>query len=104
MPLPEFRLAITKEPATSMAWSAKVFSGSTLTVWPMDWSNIIRKREASATDQSPVFVGRFCETPVASDTDALQPAYRFADIVERHIARQSGSANSRCDNESDFST
>ena len=40
---------------------------------------------------------------MASDTDALQPAYRFADIVERHIARQSGSANSKCDNESDFS-
>jgi hypothetical protein len=40
---------------------------------------------------------------MASDTDALQRAYRLANIVERYIICDVSSAYSRRDNESDFS-
>ena len=41
---------------------------------------------------------------MASDTDALQRGYRFADILERDVGGEIGSADARRDNKSDFST
>jgi len=40
---------------------------------------------------------------MASDTDALQRGYCLADIVERDVGGEIGSADAGCYNESDFS-
>src|SRR4030095_5623092 len=88
MRAPVFRLAITKEPETSMAWSAKVFSASTPTVWHTDWSNIIRMRVVSG---------------VADPRLQLQFVNCFADIVEHDVPSKIGSADAGRYNESDFS-
>src|SRR4029453_18538111 len=85
---PVFRLAITKEPETSMAWSAKVFSASTPTVWRTDCSNIIRRRVVSG---------------VADPRLQLQFVNCFADIVEHDVPSKIGSADAGRYNESDFS-